>query len=91
MIVPVREVGVVAALSLLSFLSADGLAKVADRFDRKSGRTAYEVAMLDSQTPKAPRSPQELIEYWDEFTRCPLVPAYRIVAGNQFPHPDEAL
>ena len=91
MSVPVREFGVVSTLMVLSFCSADGLAKVAQRFDRKSGRLAREVATLDATAPRSPRTPRELIQYWDEFTRCSALPAYRTAARERVRDRDEAL
>jgi len=66
---PIREIGVIGALTLLSITAADGFAYVAQKTDRQAAeRDEPPCPSLSAEIHI--RNTQQLAEFWDESLRC---------------------
>ncbi len=66
---PIRELGVIGALTLLSMNAVDGVAYLSQRFDRSASRS-QPVCRSPYSAELHLRTTEELAEFWDESLRC---------------------
>ena len=66
---PIRELGVIGALTLLSINAADGVAYLSQRYDRQPSRLEP-VCRSPYSAEVHLRTTKELAEFWDESLRC---------------------
>ena len=66
---PVREIGVIGALTLLSITAADGIAYIAQKADRHAAKKNDPPCRETMMAEILLRNTQQLSEFWDESLR----------------------